>query len=290
MRKIYLLTTDHLEDGLWFRDEEDFKVAMNYIAIQAASCPEVIVLAFILMSNHVHFVLQGLEKDVLKFINQFKQRYALYYHHKYGVVEFLRRNSVDLKEIPFTDNAIEMAIAYVQMNAVAANICDQPDHYPWGTGSVFFNMNPQAGMRTGSLSGRQLRSMLHTRFALFPDNWMISGAGYILPHSYVAIKTVEAIFKTPKRMNYFLRTSSKARKIIENGDDSLPAFRDQIILQALPDLCRSLFHKNGFDYLSPDEKVEFVRQIRYRFSADSKQIARVCGLTYDAASKLLDNY
>ena len=51
MKKIYLLSTDHLEDGLWFRDDEDFCVAMNYVAIQAASSPEVAVLAFILMSN-----------------------------------------------------------------------------------------------------------------------------------------------------------------------------------------------------------------------------------------------
>ena len=59
MREIYLLTTDHLEEGLWFREEEDFKVAMNYVAIQAACSSTVTVLAFILMSNHVHFVLQG---------------------------------------------------------------------------------------------------------------------------------------------------------------------------------------------------------------------------------------
>ena len=59
MKKIYLLSTDHLEDGLWCRDDEDFRVAMNYVAIQAASSPEVAVLAFILMSNHVHFVLKG---------------------------------------------------------------------------------------------------------------------------------------------------------------------------------------------------------------------------------------
>ncbi len=36
MRKVYLLSTEHLENGLWFRDTEDFKVAMNYIAIEAA--------------------------------------------------------------------------------------------------------------------------------------------------------------------------------------------------------------------------------------------------------------
>ena len=39
MRRIYLLTTQHLEECLWFRDDEDYKVAMNYIAIQAACCP-----------------------------------------------------------------------------------------------------------------------------------------------------------------------------------------------------------------------------------------------------------
>ena len=52
MRKIWLITTDHLEEELWFRDEEDFSVGMNFVAIQTVCCPEVVVLAFILMSNH----------------------------------------------------------------------------------------------------------------------------------------------------------------------------------------------------------------------------------------------
>ena len=46
MKDFYLLTTEHLESCLWFRDEDDFKVAMNYVAIQAACCPDVDVLAF----------------------------------------------------------------------------------------------------------------------------------------------------------------------------------------------------------------------------------------------------
>lgn len=36
MRKVYLLTTAHLEDHLWFREEEDFRVGMNYVAIESA--------------------------------------------------------------------------------------------------------------------------------------------------------------------------------------------------------------------------------------------------------------
>ena len=78
MRRIWLVTTDHMEDELWFRDLDDFKVAMNYMAIQAASHPNVKVLAFILMSNHVHIVIKGTSEDVLMFIVQFKHRYSIY--------------------------------------------------------------------------------------------------------------------------------------------------------------------------------------------------------------------
>ena len=33
---ICFCTTEHLEDGLWFRDEEDFKVGMNHVAIESS--------------------------------------------------------------------------------------------------------------------------------------------------------------------------------------------------------------------------------------------------------------
>ena len=35
MKHFFLISTDHLEDRLWFRDEEDFRVAMNYVAVAA---------------------------------------------------------------------------------------------------------------------------------------------------------------------------------------------------------------------------------------------------------------
>ena len=100
MKKMYLVTTKHLEKSLWFRDAEDFRVAMNYIAIVAWKHPEVIVWGHIYMSNHAHFILLGTEEDVIAFVNSVKQRYSLYYRRKYGVKKLLRRNFLDVKEIP----------------------------------------------------------------------------------------------------------------------------------------------------------------------------------------------
>jgi len=289
MKRIYLLTTEHLEDGLWFREEEDFKVAMNYVAIQAASCPEVVVLAFELLSNHVHFVLKGTWHAVRNFVEQFKHRYAIYYRKKYEVANFLRRNKLDVREIPYEDEAPERAIAYVQMNCVAANICAHPSQYLWGTGGTFFVEGSQTGTRIGDLSGRARERLLHSSCEVIPDDWIVGPGGFILPSSYVNVRAVETLFRTPKRMNFFLVNSSKAKKRIETSEAALPAFKDQSIHAVLPDLCRSLFQMESFRHLHPEEQVELARQIRFRFSADANQIARVCGISYAEAARLLDS-
>ena len=120
------------------------------------------------------------------------------------------------------------------------------------------------------------------------QDWLISEDGYVVPSNYLAVKTVEAIFRTPKRMIYFLNNSSKAKKKVESSDKNLPAFKDQTLLACLPDFCRSMFDKSSFGQLSEEEQAELLKQLRFRFSADANQLARVCGLTYTAAARLLD--
>lgn len=292
-----MVTTAHLEEALWFRDDQDFATGMNYVAIQAVLSPRVIVLVFILMSNHVHFVLYGTRAEVEAFVNFFKGRYSIYLSRKYGTKEFLRRNSLDIREISEKEvESLERVLAYVQVNCVAANICLYPGQYPWGTGSAFFKTgweragSPTVNLRRlGDLSGRERIRLLHSGDALkLPDDWLLSDAGFVLPESYVDVKRVESIFRNPRRMQYFLNSSSKARKRLEAEDENLPAFRDQVILGALPDLLQSLFQKPAFGALSTPEQAETLRQIRFRFSASVHQAARVCGISYADAARLLD--
>ena len=286
MKRYYLITTEHLEDRLWFRDEEDFRVAMNYVAV-AAFLSGVMVLAFILMSNHVHFVLACSREDAERFVNTFKRLYASYFYRKYGVNELLRRNGVDIREVDNSDESLERAIAYVLMNSVAANICFEPSGYPWGTGNVFFNDNPFPGRCLKEFSGRAQMRMLKSNVML-PGDYKIGFGGYILPESYVHVKGVEALFRTPKRLGYFLRTSSKARQRLEGG--AAPSFRDQNILSASEDLCHSLFRVNRISDLGVEQKTELLRQLGRRFSADLNQICRVTGISYEETARMLDGW
>ena len=282
----WLVSTEHLEDRLWFRDEEDFKAAMNYVAV--LSCVlGMDILAFVLMSNHVHFVVRGCREKVLDYVNEFKRRYSIYLSHKYGVKEFLRRNDIHLLLVQ-GEEALERVIAYVQMNPVAADICAHPTQYLWGTGSSFFNQSLPAGKPLADIPNRPRIRMLHSECGVIPPDWTVGEDGFVLPHNYVKVRVVEACYRSAKRMNYFLNTSSKAKKRVETTEENLPAFRDQVILAALPDLCRSLFQKSIFQELAPLEQTELLRQLRYRFSSNVNQLARVCGLSYAEAARLLD--
>lgn len=280
----YLVSTDHLSERLWFRDDEDFKVGMNYVAILAASA-NVRILAFILMSNHVHFVLEGDPGDIAAFVTEFKRRYSKYYQRKYGIREFLRENGVDIRPVGRDGEALERAIAYVQMNCVAANICAHPSQYPWGTGPLFFNAARPAGTPLHSLSRRAQVRALNSN-AILPRSFRITDAGFVDPASYIDVPSVEEHFRKPSRYNYHLQNSSKAK--IRLQESALPAFRDQSILAATPDLIRSLFRMNSMQELSREQKGELLRQLRFRFSADIAQLSRILEIPYKEAVDLMD--
>ena len=283
MRNDYwLVTTEHLKDRLWFRDEEDFKVGMNQVAVLAATI-SVQVLAFILMSNHVHFVLGGTKDDATDFITSFKRRFSRYYGKKYSVKEFLRENNVDFRELHIGDESLERAIAYVQMNSVAANICISPSGYPWGTGELFFNENKTKGKAIGELSKRECIKLLRSR-ALLPSGYIVS-EGIVLPSSYVDVQMVESLFKSAKRMNYFLQSSSKAKLVKE-----APSFKDQLIVSAMQDLTVSLFRKKTFGDLTNLQKAEILKQLRYRFSSEPNQLSRISGISFEEVCRMLEEF
>ncbi len=280
--QFWLVTTDHLTDRLWFKDDEDFRTGMNIPPLLAASMP-VNILSFILMSNHVHFVLSCSQHDAETFINRFKKLYSQRYSKKYGSQSLLLNNGIDIRELFLDGESLEKGIAYVQMNCVGANISLNPADYPWGTGNVFFRIQTPKGICVGDMGVRELRRYVHSRLSL-PGSYVIIDDGFVDPASYVNVAFVESLFRTPKRMNYFLQNSSKAKLVRE-----APSFGDQMVLSGMKSLCLSLFRKQNISDLLESELSELLKQIRYRFSADPGQIARVSGISYEMVCRLLDS-
>ena len=283
--EFWFVTTDHLTTKIWFRDDEDFKMGMNLVAILAVAL-SVDVLAFILMSNHVHFVLCCSNGKAHQFIEAFKKRHSQYMNKKYGLKELLRRVRVKVEPVSGADESLEWVIAYTNMNSVAAGICLASTGYPWGTGDTFFKAKSAKGRRIGSFSDRARMAMLHSTQPM-PPHFLVGEDGYILPDSFVNVEMVQTLFRTPKRMNYFLQNSSKAKRRLASND-AAPSFRDQIILSAIGDLCQSLFQKPSLTALTQEEQAELLKQLRYRFSSNANQLSRVTGLPYPKVVELLN--
>lgn len=71
--------------------------------------------------------------------------------------------------------------------------------------------------------------------------------------------------------------------------ESQVSFKDQTLLSVLPELCHRLFGEPSFKKLSETQKKEVLRQLRFRFSSNIHQLARITGLSYDAAARLMDS-
>lgn len=281
------VTTDHLSDRILFRCDDDFKAGMNYVAV-AKQTTGVSILAFILMSNHVHFVLECSRDKALDFITHFKNLHGRYLRHKYGLKEFLRRNDVDISQLSIYDDSLKKAIAYVLMNSVGARLCLFANDYPWGSGEVYFTSRPMKGTPLGTISVRAQRKALRSYHSL-PAQWIMNEDGYIQPGSYIAVQFVEKLFGTPGSMKYFLDNSSKAKSKREPWE-AFPSFTDQTVLAAYIDLKRTLFNKREHEKIPDDQNRELALQLKRRFGSDINQICRITGLSNESALNLFDSF
>ena len=284
--EFYLITTEHLEDQVLFRDDEDFAVGMNIVAVLQYVLG-IDVLAFILMSNHTHFVVQCSRDKAQLFIDRFKKQYSFYFQRKYGEPKLLKKTDEVFQQLDPYEESIERAIAYVHMNSVVANICARPEDYIWGSGNCFFKMVSCAGKELGSFSRRKKKAMLHSHFML-PSKYIVCDRGYILPESYINVSFVETLFRKPSRMNYFLNNTRKAKVRVERGDVAMPTFKDQFIIAAIPYLCRTLFQTEDTTKLDTSQQQELLRQLKFRFSAGVKQLNRVTGISVTSITTLLE--
>ena len=276
----YFVSTDHFVDNDWFRDDEDYSVGMNYVAVDKIATG-MTVLAFVLMSNHLHFVLQAeRETDITNFWVKYKQLYATYVRNKYGIKEFLRRNQIDIQKLPTEGERLERTIAYTVMNPVAARICATPDAWRWGSGGCYFNRVPLAGKQISEMSMKQCMRVLHSKVKMAPKMGLAPD-GVIWPQTYVETEAVEKRFRTPARFSYFLNTSTAAKNRPEQIRSVF--FRDQTVLAAIPEINEQLF---GTQQLDREQTVRLARELRQRFHSDARQLARVLGLRPEAAAEL----
>lgn len=284
----YHFCTYGLLKNIIFSSNEDYIYGMNAIAICKTLYIDVKILAFCLMNNHVHFILDCEKDDGLLFMKHYKLLIGKYLKNKYGIERNLNGADIGCKEMSDPNYCVR-AIAYVLRNPMSAGIQIMPGEYRWSSTNLYFasrsfvlnNYTP-----ISSLSVVKMREMTGSR-CKFPAEWRIDMNGMVFPGDYVDYKTVETIFARPMQLLYYILKNNDAELEADTGiltksrysDDELCASRDIFI--------REKYGKKSVTQLSVEERISLASIMRRRYGISLPTLSRIIQIDRDLLRGML---
>lgn len=257
-----------------FKDERDFIAGVNRIGICYLRTGAKVV-AFVLMDNHVHFVLYGTMLQCKEFITLYKQLTGMWIRVRYGMNDFLRLLPTNIILLD-TEEKLLNVIAYIDRNPVIAGYRYLPTEYPWGSARyVFKDSREDVGTKAlSTISRREQRKLLNTRITL-PGDWRIDGKGMLCPDSFLDASVIESYFKTPVRYSYFLAKKLEGAVELEIESSQKTFVPDIELREIVRKMILQDYGKNRIEDLDVNERLSIARKLRYHYASTIKQISRM---------------
>ena len=275
----YHVCTNGLEQVTLLKDEEDFRTAWNYLALSAWRTGVEIV-AFILMSNHVHEILACKDaSDANTAIKLFKQQISKYLRNKYGVSQVLH-NTEDCISVIDTVQYMKNCIVYILRNAMCARICARPEDYRWASYACYFSGNRHVkSSPVSDMTFIQKRRMLKTGLDLSDCPFRLDDDGLITLGSFVRSDIVERVYRrSGKSFMYYLGCCNDARMEYELTCRPLMHVSDQEMCESVAKYVAGRFHGKELAELTSAEKCSILKHLFFNNKTSVPQLSRVLGL------------
>mgnify|MGYP002621559810 FL=1 len=283
----YHCATKGFQRSILFADANEFIAGMNRIAIcSARACKAfpVIVIAFCLMDNHVHFILHGTRENCLRWMALFHRLTMVWQGHHRNGNPVSEPWEYDAWQI-FGEEDLKEKIAYVLRNPMLAGQACLPTNYRWSSGPLVFGGEPVAkGRPIGSMSGYECRKAFDTRIAL-PGEWLMMPDGLIWPGCYTNYQHVERLFGSPAGFMFAMnqKVEAKVNQELLKGQLSLP---DQDIRSMAMEMAKKQYDTEKLETLDLEQRIVLSGQLVKKPGVNLKQIARVIGIDYGELKRL----
>jgi REP element-mobilizing transposase RayT len=148
-----------------YRDDQDRR---RYLEKLSYYCRDktVHLLAYCLMPNHVHLLLETPEGNLSRMMQAFQTSYTVYFNKRHGRTGhvFEQRYKAMLVD---KDNYLLQVSRYIHLNAVSAKLAERPQAYRWCSYGSYFKGNGIIGLKTatvlGQLNGSKSRQLQQYR-------------------------------------------------------------------------------------------------------------------------------
>lgn len=260
-----------------FVTKEDYECGMILFAICAFDCPNVKIITFELMANHIHAVLCGKEKDCEAFFALFKKRLERYLRQKRTGISL---SKFEAKLLPVSNlESVRSHIVYVNRNNFVIDPTQTPWTYPYGANAFYFLdiQKKHSDGTFGDLTARARKAVTHTHDCAYPGNSLMIG-NYISPVSFCDIVLGESMFRDAR--HYFHKLS----KEVEGYNGIARAIGDSVcytyeeLYSAIFAVCMKRYDGQKPNLLNVENKMEMARIMHYDYSASNKTISKILNL------------
>ena len=268
-----------------FLSDEDMKIGMVALALGKCIYPEVEIITFELMSNHIHLILRGEREVCIKLFRYFRIKLARIFGRQGRCIDW-REFKADIIEITEL-KALRNEIIYVNRNAFVAHPQFTPFSYMWGGGWAYFSpvikMLPTVNMT--DIGFNQARRITHSRnFEEFKTLKFIGDTVFI--PSFCNIELGERMFTDAR--SYFLaltRNTEGMGLIAARLKDNI-FLTDEELYAAAVRFADNKFECKGLRSLTPEQRIETAKEIHFKYNASNKQIRRILNLGSGLLSEL----
>ncbi len=285
----YHISTEGLEQVSLLKDEEDYRVAWNYLALVVWKTG-VDMLAFVLMSNHIHMLLACRDvEQARKAVFLFKQLLSTYLRNRYGLSHVLHDSSDSISLID-SMKYLRNCIAYIYRNPISARICALPEEYRWSSYNSCFKPCAVYGnaRKVTDLKYRERRKVMHISGNLSECPLLIDDEGYVTLDSFVRNDIVSnAFWNSGKSLLYHMGTCNDAKTEYELVYQPMMGTTDNDMYEVVSRYVAARFQNKAISELTTPEKCSILKTLFFSHKTTVPQLARIIGLPRELVRKML---
>ena len=267
-------------------DRDAFKAAMSILAICARLVPEVKIITFQLMTNHLHITIAGHREDVMRLFLLFRRYLDRYLKARDLVVE-LSFGKVEPRPLESLQE-LRNVITYNNRNGYVVSPDETPFTYPWGANSYYFNYQAKARYReSGQILNREgRRYLIHSHDADNLPGPIVTVDGYACPMDFCYIELGENVFRCAS--HYFREVSRniESQKQIAREIGESFFYTDDELFGVVRLLCQEKYDGQKAALLPVSTKQELALLLHNEYNAGNKQIQRMLRLDASVVSAL----
>lgn len=282
----YHLCTPGDDTLILFETDEDFRFAMNLVALVTHLTPDVNIITFEVMESHLHVVGEGPISGAKNWFDRYRKRLYRFYHSIGRVrnLDAFQPNIIPIEDLSFLRNTI----AYVNRNGYLVQPRCTPFSYPWGANRFYFT--PDAKLRHDGLyrdlTYDEKRHLFRSNAIDYPESHAIVDE-YISPVSFCDLGLGEELFRNAR--HYF----SLVSRSVEGYQDIAKLLGDQFfctddeLFTIVRQISKDKYGISRLDTLPPGQKKELAKIMYYDYKASIPQIHRMLRVAENDVRALL---